>query len=76
MTEVGVTVAIAILSGLGVVTNKLNTRINHLYQKLGEVELRVATTYVTKSDLSEMIERVEGHMERIENKLDKIIYKN
>ena len=75
MTEAVVSIAIAALSGLGLVTNRLHNRINHLYSKLGEVELRVATTYVTKSDLSEMIERVEGHMERIENKLDKIIYK-
>ena len=75
MTEAIVAIAIAALSGLGVVTNRLHTRINHLYAKLGDVELRVATNYVTKSDLSEMIERVESHMERIENKLDKIIYK-
>ena len=75
MTEAVVSIAIAALSGLGLVTNRLHNRINNLYSKLGEVELRVATTYVTKSDLSEMIERVEGHMERIENKLDKIIYK-
>jgi uncharacterized protein YicC (UPF0701 family) len=75
MTEAIVAVAIAALSGLGVVTNRLHNRINHVYAKLSDVELRVATNYVTKTDLSEMIERVESHMERIENKLDKIIYK-
>ena len=75
MAEAVAAVAIAALSGLGVVTQRLHTRINHVYAKLSDVELRVATNYVTKSDLSEMIERVESHMERIENKLDKIIYK-
>jgi uncharacterized coiled-coil protein SlyX len=68
-------IAIAALSGLGVITQRLHNRINVLDDRLDRVELRIATDYVTKSDLSEMIERVEGHMERIENKLDKIIYK-
>ena len=75
MIDAVAAVAIAALSGLGVITQRLHNRITHLDDRLDRVELRIATDYVTKSEISEMIERVESHMERIENKLDKIIYK-
>ena len=68
-------VAIAALSGLGIVTQRLHNRITHLDDRIDQVELRIAKEYVVKADLSMMIERVETHMERIENKLDKIIIK-
>ena len=68
-------VAIAALSGLGVISQRLHNRITHLDDRIDKVELRIATDYVVKADLSMMIERVETHMERIENKLDKIIIK-
>ncbi len=68
-------VAIAALSGLGIITQRLHNRITHLDDRIDKVELRIATDYVVKADLSMMIERVETHMERIENKLDKIIIK-
>jgi ABC-type transporter lipoprotein component MlaA len=38
-------------------------------------ELRVAESYVSKTDLNDALERFETHMLRIENKLDKIILK-
>jgi len=68
-------VAIAALSGLGIITQRLHNRITHLDDRIDQVELRIAKEYVVKADLSMMIERVETHMERIENKLDKIIIK-
>ena len=75
MVDAVAAVAIAVLSGLGMVTQKLHNRINELDSRLDGVELRIASDYVTKTDLSEMVERVEQHMVRIENKLDKIIIK-
>ena len=75
MIDAVVAVAIAALSGLGIVTQKLHNRINELDSRLDGVELRIASNYVTKSDLDGMVERVEQHMVRIENKLDKIIIK-
>ena len=39
---------------------------------LDAVELRIATDYMTKSEFSAALERVEAHMVRIENKLDKL----
>ena len=75
MVDAIAAVAIAVLSGLGMVTQKLHNRINELDTRLDGVELRIASDYVTKTDLNEMVERVEQHMVRIENKLDKIIIK-
>lgn len=75
MIDAVVAAAIAALSGLGLVTQKLHNRINELDARLDGVELRIASEYVTKSDLNDMVERVEQHMVRIENKLDKIIIK-
>jgi len=75
MIEVIAPVAIAILSGLGVVTQRLHNRITYLDDRIDKIELRIASDYVTKTDLNDMVERVEQHMVRIENKLDKIIIK-
>ena len=75
MIDAVAAIAIAALSGLGMVTQKLHNRINELDSRLDGVELRIASDYVTKADLNEMVERVEQHMVRIENKLDKIIIK-
>ena len=54
---------------------RLHSRVNALDNRLDKFELRVASDYVSKTDLNEIVDRVEDHMVRIENKLDKIIYK-
>ena len=40
------------------------------------MELTVASDYVKKSELTELISRMEDHMVRIENKLDQIVLRN
>ena len=72
MLELGVPIAIAAVTVLAALTNRLHNRIHDLDRRVDGLELRVAEQYVTKSDLSDMLSRVESHMERIENKLDKI----
>jgi hypothetical protein len=37
------------------------------------VELTMARNYVTKNDFEKTLERVEGHMIRIEEKLDELV---
>ena len=75
MTEAVVTGVIAALSGLGILNTRLHNRISTLDRRIDQIELRVAEQYVSKADLSEIVTRVELHMTRIENKLDKIIFK-
>ena len=76
MVEAAVTLGVAIVAGCGAVTTRLHGRINELDKRLDQVELRVAEKYVSKADLSEMITRMEAHMVRIEEKLDRITTKS
>lgn len=75
MVEAIAAAAIAALSGLGVLTTRLHNRIDSLDKRLDEFSLTVATDYLSKEDFSKCLNRVEEHMLRIENKLDKIFYK-
>ena len=45
-------------------------------RRIDSVELRMATEYVSKTDLKALLKRMEDHMVRIENKLDQIALRN
>jgi len=72
MLEAAVTLTVAAAAGLAAVTTRLYGRIHEVDRRLDQVELRIAERYVSKADLSEMITRMEDHMVRIEEKLDRI----
>ena len=69
------TVVVAALSGLGVLHGRLQGRIHEIDRRIDAIEVKVAEDYVLKSDLTQLMDRVEGHMVRIENKLDKLMFK-
>ena len=75
MLEMAVPIVIAAVTGLAALTNRLHSRIHELDQRVDGVELRVAEKYVSKDDLDGMIARGEGHLIRLENKLDKLTYR-
>ena len=68
MIEAAVTIAIAAATGLGVITSRLNDRLN-------AIELRVAEKYIPREEVSLILTRFEDHMIRIESKLDNLIKK-
>ena len=68
MLEAAVTLAIAAVTGMGVLTSRLNSRIN-------TIELRVAEKYIPREEVSLILTRFEDHMIRIESKLDNLIKK-
>jgi len=70
-----VTLVIAAITGLGVLNTRLNNRIHELDKRIDFIEVKVAEEYVSKNDLAGMMDRVEDHMVRIENKLDKLMFK-
>ena len=74
MLEAAVTLSIAALTGMSVLTQRLHTRISELDKRIDKVELRVASDYVTKVELSAIMERMEAHLIRIEEKMDKISF--
>jgi hypothetical protein len=75
MIEAVIPVLLAGATGFSVLISKLHSRVSALDSRLDTFELRVASEYVSKQDLNEIIERIEAHMVRIENKLDRIIIK-
>ena len=75
MLEAVIPVAVAMATGFSVLITRIHSRVHELDRRLDGVELRVAEDYLTKQEFSNVLERVETHMVRIENKLDKIIFK-
>ena len=75
MLEVAVSVSIAAVTGIAALTSRMHSRIHELDQRVDGVELRVAEKYVSKDDMETMIDRVESHLIRLENKLDKLTYR-
>ena len=73
MIEAGITLGVAIVSGVGILFTRVNQRVHDLDKRIDVFELRVAESYVPKTELSSALDRVEGHMVRIENKLDALI---
>jgi hypothetical protein len=75
MLETLIPVGVALATGFGVLMSKLHMRVHELDRRVDGVELRVAENYLSKTEFSTALERVEAHMVRIENKLDKIATK-
>jgi len=81
--EALVSAVIALVAGGAALNNRLHNRINNVHDRISgldrridAIELGVATDYVSKADLSVMVQRMEDHMVRIENKLDQIVIRN
>lgn len=72
MIEALIPVGVALATGFSVLIRGLHTRVHELDQRVDVFELRVAGSYVSKTEFSSALERVEAHMIRIENKLDKL----
>ena len=68
MLEAAVTLCIAVATGLGVMSSRLNNRLNN-------IEIRVAEKYIPREEVSQILTRFEDHMVRIESKLDNLISK-
>ena len=72
MIEALIPVGVAMATGFSVLIRGLHTRVHELDQRVDAFELRVAEHYVSKESFSSALERVESHMIRIENKIDKL----
>ena len=72
MVEALIPVAVAAATGFSVLIRGLYTRVHDLDNRVDKFELRVAEDYVSKTSFNAALERVEAHMIRIENKLDKL----
>ena len=73
MFEQFIPAIIAMVSGGAILFQRVHNRIAEIDKRVDQVELRVVESYVSKSDFQLALEKMEGHMERIESKLDKIV---
>ena len=83
MTEALVTSVVAVVTAGAALNNRLHNRINSVHERISTldrrldgIELTVASDYVKKTELAELLSRMEDHMIRIENKLDQIVLRN
>ena len=76
MIEPAITALVAVVSGGFVLTGRINGNIKELERRIDQVELRVAQHYVSKNDFAAVLDRVELHMQRIEEKLDRLTMVN
>ena len=72
MLETLIPLGVAAATGFSVLIRGLYTRVHDLDRRVDNFELRVAESYLSKTEFRVAIERVEAHMIRIENKLDQL----
>ena len=75
MIEAFVPALVAVATGVAVLFNKVNHRVTQLDQRVDRLELKLVESFTTKADFAAAMERMESHMIRIEDKLDKLVDK-
>ncbi len=80
MIEAGVAAGLALITGIATLTTRIHRRIDEVHLKIAAIdrridgtELEVAKNYVPKADFERAFVKMEGHMVRIEQKLDKMM---
>ena len=73
MIEAVIPAVVAVVTGGGVLFTRVHNRIHDLDRRLDGVELRMVETYVSKTDFNLMVEKMEKHLIRIEDKMDQMI---
>lgn len=72
MIESVIPIGVAMATGFSILISRIHSRVHELDQRVDKVELRIAENYLSKSEFSTALDRVEQHMVRIENKLDRL----
>ena len=73
MIESVIPAVIAVITGGGVLFTRVHNRIHDLDKRIDAVELKVASSYVSKQEFLAGMNRMEDHMIRIEEKLDELV---
>ena len=75
MIETFVPAAVAVVTGVAVLFNKVNHRVTQLDHRVDRLELKLVESFTTKADFQSAMERMETHLIRIEDKMDKLVDK-
>ena len=70
MIEAAVTGTIAVIAGATAVVNRMTDRMAKLDQRIDNMEIRLATDYVTQREHIRALESQEARLIRIEQKID------
>ena len=72
MIEAAISIGVAAATGFSILITRIHSRVHELDKRVDVFELRVAENYLSKSEFTSAFDRVETHMVRIENKLDRL----
>ena len=75
MIEAFIPALVALTTGVAVLFNKVNHRVTVLDNKVDKLELKLVESFTTKADFANAMERMEQHLIRIEDKMDKLVDK-
>ena len=75
MFESLVPVGIALVTGTGLLFNRVNHRVTLLDSKVDKLELKLVETYTPKQEFIAAMLRMEDHLIRIEDKMDQLVNK-
>ena len=73
MIEATVSAGIALVAAMAALTTRINNRINDVDRRVDGVELLVVRDYVSRSEFIVMQSKIEQHMVRIEEKMDRML---
>jgi len=73
MIESLVSAAIAVITGGAILTSRTHARITEMEKRIDSFEVKVAEDYLSKKDFSGILLRLERSMEKMDEKLDRII---
>ena len=75
MIEAFIPALVAVATGVAVLFNKVNHRVTVLDSRVDKLELKLVESFTTKADFASAMERMEQHLVRIEDKMDKLVDK-
>ena len=73
MIESLVSAAIAVITGGAILTSRTHARITEMEKRIDSFEVKVAEDYLSKKDFGGILLRLERSMEKMDEKLDRII---
>tara|TARA_R100000315_G_C5229708_1_gene140648 strand:- start:485 stop:727 length:243 start_codon:yes stop_codon:yes gene_type:complete len=76
MIESLVSITIALVTGVSIVSSRTHGRITEMEKRVDAFELRVAEDYLSKRDFTGILDRLERSMEKMDEKLDRLIERN
>jgi predicted transcriptional regulator len=73
LIEATVSAGIALVAAMAALTTRINNRINDVDRRVDGVELLIVRDYISRTEFVGIQTKIEQHMVRIEEKLDRML---